>query len=113
MCPPYTSCQPPLRLDVATIALGAEICLVLRGEVDHSNQADLHDALTATRLEGAEVVRLLLGELSFCDVAAFGELVAFATTVKAKSLDFTVHDANPTVRKMAEIFGVSSELGFM
>jgi anti-anti-sigma regulatory factor len=106
-----TSCRQRPRLDVAVLSFGTEVWIDVSGEADSSNHVQLRDGLSAVGLDGVEVIRLLLGGLTFCDVCGFRELLTFAKAAGSPSRDISVHDASRTVRRIAGILDEERVLG--
>jgi anti-anti-sigma factor len=82
----------------------------IRGEADFSNHTKLQAALSRVTLRGIRVVHVRLTELTFCDLAAFRELLGFTEEARRRCGDITVHDADHTVRRIARVLDVEDQL---
>lgn len=99
-------------MNIETHTAPDAIWIHVGGEVDLSNHEQLKTALSRVELNGADVVRIGLADLTFCDVHAFRDLLTFAMEVRQSGHDVAVHRANRMVRRMTQIFGAEQELTF-
>lgn len=99
------------RLSVETVGDEHAIRIILRGEADIGNLADLDIALTGIELDGTMQVQLHVSELAFLDVAALRQLTLFAQQLKETGYTVTTHGAQPMVDQLVRLVGVDDDLG--
>lgn len=102
-----------LGLRVETVTDGHVLRVVLHGECDFSTVSDLDRALEGVELVGSRRVYLDLTHLAFADVATIRRLAAFAGDAKRAGQDVATCGAQPTLRKVADLLHVHSELGLV
>ncbi|QWZ08641.1 STAS domain-containing protein [Nocardioides panacis] len=83
--------------DVVSIPIG--------GEVDLVNRDQLQSCLAKIDLAGVRLVHLDLGQLTFCDSAGSGHLVAFEGRARAAGCVVQARDVKPIVRKVMDLVG--------
>lgn len=98
----------PLDVDVVTVQ--DSVCIRIHGEADISNHERLRIALAAVPVDGWAVVHLGLGNLRFCDVAAFRQLAHFAAKVRTAGGEVEVHDPSRMFLKLAAVMGADYRL---
>lgn len=91
---------------------GGAVRLVVVGEIDMSNAAQVRDAgtaaVTAADVSGLDVD---LSAVTFLDSTGLGALVAVRTAGADLSRAVRITAASPRVRQVIEVCGLSSEFG--
>lgn len=100
-------------LEILAITCAESLWVVLRGEADISNHQQLRDELARVDLASARDVHVLLGQLGFCDLLAFRELLAFGRAVRQQGLDFSFEEAGPPVQRVARLLHLDGEPGLV
>ena len=87
--------------------------VIVSGEVDFADLADLGQALERVPLDAAPLVHLDLSGLSFADSYAVRRLADFAVGVRASGKEVRTSGANRVVSRVASVLGVEAELGLV
>ena len=110
---PCAATPPPGELSIDTITRNHGLWVQLRGEADLGNQDTLRATLAEVEIDGIHEVHLVLAKLTFCDLCAFRDLLAFAARVRAAGRELSVHGACPMLRKIARLLDVTQQLHFV
>ena len=86
-----------LRVEHTVTELGDEVLVRIRGELDLATHGDLKAGLSDIELDGADVVRLQLSRLTFCDARGGRLLVMFLRRASHRGLLVGVEDPTPAV----------------
>lgn len=82
----------------------------VRGRADASNQARLKAALAEVDSLGTKAVELRLGDLDFCDVRAFSEMLEFARRVRRDGVLTSLVDPGPWLEVLVTLLDVDGDL---
>jgi anti-anti-sigma factor len=86
--------------------------LSVRGEVDHSNAADLRAAIQSVLADRRpHLIRVDLGLVTFIDSGAVGSLVAAHRMAQAEGAGLVVGNVSPFVGRQLTVAGVAELLG--
>lgn len=85
--------------------------LVVEGEVDVSNAAELREALEAALAEGATVLEADIAQVPYIDSTGIGVLVAFAHEAAEADASFVVRHPQRNVARVLAMLDVASRLG--
>jgi anti-anti-sigma factor len=86
--------------------------LSVRGEVDHSNAADLRRAIQSVLADRRpHTIRIDLGLVTFIDSGAVGSLVAAHRLAHAEGVGLVVSNVSPFVGRQLAVAGVADLLG--
>lgn len=99
------------RLAVETHDEGNTTHIILRGEADDTNLADLETALAGIQPNGTHELQLEVSDLSFIDVAALRHLTLFARQMKETGREVKTRDAGPMLAQLIRLVGVEDDLG--
>lgn len=109
----FAATPRPEELSIGTITRDNGLWVHLRGEADLGNQDILRAGLARVEIYGPHEVHLVLAKLTFCDLCAFRDLLAFAARVRAAGRGLSVHGACPMLRKIAGLLDVTQQLDFV
>ncbi|NUR06855.1 MAG: STAS domain-containing protein [Nocardioidaceae bacterium] len=99
------SADDPGDLEVHATTIDTTLRIVVRGEADRSNSADLGRTLEAIDLSAVTRTRISLGGLTFCDLAGFEVLADYLDGLKERGLRPLVDSASDGVRLVAHVDG--------
>lgn len=95
--------HPPLRVESATTERN-ELVVRVSGELDLLTHGTLRSALDSLPAERADVVRIQLGGLEFCDSRGLRMLVSFVQAGRQTGHAVVIEEPSPIVRKLMTLF---------
>lgn len=102
-----------MGLIINTTSDAAKTLVVVSGEVDVSNAAELRAALDGTlgRTAGEGAIEVDLSDVPYIDSTGIGVLVGAARHAQERSLAFVVARPQRNVARVLALLGVGAELG--
>jgi anti-sigma B factor antagonist len=97
-------------LDIRVAPGDAGPVMMLSGEADMTNRAQLEDALNAQITSGASILTVDLSGLSFADSATIGALTTAARALKARGGRLDLLNPRPGLAHMLTLLGVDQIL---
>ncbi len=85
--------------------------IVLHGEADIATCHYLAATLTKLHLEDAAAIQVDVADLEFCDVGSLEQLLLFAREMRSAGRAVTTRGARPIFRRLADLLGVTHDLG--
>jgi anti-sigma B factor antagonist len=102
--PQFGAGAAEIAIETASVAGGVPV-VTLSGELDSSNAASLHAAMTSILAERPDRVVFDLGDLRFMDSAGIAVLIGVS-----KVSEVQLRNPSPIVRRVVEVTGLSQVL---
>ncbi|MCI1666318.1 MAG: STAS domain-containing protein [Atopobiaceae bacterium] len=99
-----------MDLSIDTKEKGTTTCLVVTGEVDVSNAAELRTALDAALESGAKSIEVDMASVGYIDSTGIGVLVGAAHRAAEQGGELVIAKPQPNVSRVLGLLGVAAEL---
>ncbi len=103
MYAPPDPLPPPLRVQIATNERN-ELVVCVCGEIDLLTHGTLRSALDSLPTDRADVVRIQLGQLAFCDSRGLRMLLTFVKAGRQAGRAVVIEEPSPIVHKLMTSF---------
>jgi anti-anti-sigma factor len=103
MYAPSAPLHVPLHVETITSQQN-ELVVRLCGELDLLTHGTLKSALESLPTDRADVVRLQLGQLAFCDSRGLRMLLSFVKVCRQEGHAVVIEEPSPIVRRLMTLF---------